>query len=220
MSTAVTKMGELFANNSLGKGVRTLLQNPSFFCHFSSVYRHFLQFPDDSLFSNRLILPFHKLGQLTAPQCLMLAATWIPCANLIALRTGFKSSRSMLRRVVRAKYRDLIHRWKEEHHIIMTEKELISYIYFPSLCCAWQKKKKKRCIQLTTLEILLLTISEFVFNQQTLLSEVSFGHPVVLTVYVSFCSWPNTFLLHCLQEDHLRRAGQSVPTPCSPQTKH
>lgn len=31
MSTAVTKMGELFANNSLGKGVRTLLQNPSFF---------------------------------------------------------------------------------------------------------------------------------------------------------------------------------------------
>lgn len=137
-------MGELFANNHLGKGVHTLLwplQNYSFFCHFSSAYRHFLLFPNGYLFSNRLILHFRRLGRLKAPQCSVLTATWILRVILIALRTGFKSSRSMLRRVVRVKYRDLIHRWKEEHHVIMTEKEPISYIF---IHCAVPGKKKAK----------------------------------------------------------------------------
>lgn len=43
-----------------------------------------------------------------------------------------------------------------------------------------------------------------------------FGHLVVLPAYTAFCSWPNTFLLHCLQADHPRRAEQSLPAPHFP----
>lgn len=97
------------------------------------------------------------------------------------------------------KYGYLIHKGKEEHDMLMTGKEPVSYFFIH--CAVSGRKKKYWHTQFTSSVVLLLAASEFVFNQQTLLSELFFGHPVVLTLCVSFCFWPNAFLLQRLPED-------------------
>lgn len=97
------------------------------------------------------------------------------------------------------KYGYIIHKGKEEQDVLMTEKEPISCIFI--YCAVPGKRKKYCCTQVTSSEILLLAESEFVLNQQTILSELFFGHPVAFTLYVSFCFWPRAFLLQHLPED-------------------
>lgn len=136
-------MGELLAHNDLGEDVGTPLwplHNSSFFA-ISLLLTDtffFLPFPH-SFFSNRWILQFERLGQLKAPQCLVLAATQICCADLILVRTGLRAADQCPGELLG--WNTEISSTDKRKNTTNNDRKGTHQLYLHSLCCTQQKKK-------------------------------------------------------------------------------
>lgn len=219
-------MGELLANNGLDKGVGNpimVITQFFLFCYFSSAYRHlFLCHFSDSLFSNRWILQFDRLGQLKAPQCLVLTATQICCADLIVARSGLRAADQCPGELLG--WNIEISSTHKRKNTTSNDRKGTHQLYFHSLCCTQPKKKKKKnwCIQFPTLVILLLTISDFVFSQQTLLHEAFFLDTrwFCLHTQPSVPRQTHFCFTACRQITRGEESRAEPASPTFPQTKH
>lgn len=181
-----------------------------FFCSRSSAYRHLFSLPFSvSLFSNRWILQFDRLGQLKAPQCLILAGTRIHCADLIVVRTSLRAADQCPGELLG--WNIEISSTHKRKNTTNNDRKDTHQLYFHSL---WEKKNW--CIQFLTLVILLLTISDFVFSQQTLLHGACFWTPGGFACIHSLLFLAKDISASLPAGRSPRRAEQSLPAPHFP----